>query len=72
MGILNDNEMSLTLTKDPESQNCTKHIDVMHHYMQDLLKKGELGIKWIPSSSMLADGLIKAFFARFFKKHGDK
>ena len=26
--MLDDNKMSLTLTRDPESQNCTKHIDV--------------------------------------------
>ena len=26
--MLNDNKTSLTLTRDPVSQNCTKHIDV--------------------------------------------
>ena len=31
--MLEDNETSLTLTKDPESHNCTKHIDVMHHHV---------------------------------------
>lgn len=31
--ILGDNETSLILTKNPENQNHTKHIDVMHHYV---------------------------------------
>ena len=28
MKMLNDNKISLTLTKDPVSQNSTKHIEV--------------------------------------------
>ena len=29
--MLGDNKMSLTLTRDPESQNHIKHINVMYH-----------------------------------------
>ena len=57
--MLGDNEISLTLTKDLESQNQTKCIDVMHHYIQRLVEDGELGIKWIPGVLMLTDGLWK-------------
>lgn len=31
--ILRDNKTSLTLTKDSKSQNYTKHIDVIYHYI---------------------------------------
>lgn len=41
--ILNgDNESSLSLTQNPKSQNQTKHIDVQHHYIQELIKEIEL------------------------------
>lgn len=38
MEMLGDNETSLTLTKNPESQNRTKHIDVMHHHVRGLVE----------------------------------
>lgn len=67
--MLGDNETSLTMTKDPESQNRTKHIDVMHHHVRGLVEDGELAIEWIASSAMLADELMKALPAVAFKRH---
>lgn len=67
--MLGDNETSCILTKDLKSKNCTKHIDVMHHYLQGLVEEEELGIKWISSLSMFANGLTKALSIRFFKKY---
>ena len=72
MEMLGDNEISLTLTKDPESQNRTKHIDVMHHYVRELVENGELAIEWISSSNMLADGLTKALPIGPFKRHREE
>lgn len=69
MRMLGDNETSLTLTKDPESQNWTKHINVMHHHVQGLVEDGELTIDWIASSAMLADGLTKALPVAAFRRH---
>lgn len=43
--MLGDNETSLTLAKDPESQNRSKHIDVMHHHIRGLVEEGELDRK---------------------------
>lgn len=40
-----DNEMSIALTKNAESQRHTKHIDVQHHYIRKLVDEGELTIK---------------------------
>lgn len=45
MEMLGDKKTSLTLTKDPESQNRTKHIDMMHHVVRGLVEEGKLGIK---------------------------
>ena len=43
--ILGDNEMSLTLTKDSKSQNCTKHINVIHYHIQELVENRKLAIE---------------------------
>ena len=67
--MLGNNKTSFTLIKDPENQHRIKHIDVMHLYVQDLVKKGELEIKWMRSLLMLAGGVTKAFYAGFFVKH---
>lgn len=64
-----DNEMSITLTKNAESQHCTKHIDVQHHYVREMVSEGELTIKWAPSAEMLADGFTKALPTETFRKH---
>ena len=67
--MFGNNKTSFTLTKDPKSQNWTKHINVMQHHVRKLVKDEELAIDWIESSAMLADGLTKAFSTALFKKH---
>lgn len=42
--MLRDNEISLTLTKDPKSQNQIKHINIIYYYIQRLVDDGELAI----------------------------
>lgn len=67
--LYGDNKMSINLTKNAESQHHTKHIDVQQHYVRELVNEGELTVKWIPSSEMLADGMTKALPTGAFRKH---
>lgn len=67
--ILGNNEKSLILTKNPKSQNQTKHIDIMYCYICKLIENSKLAIDWIEKSTMLSDSLIKAFFIALLKKH---
>ena len=43
--LFGDNEMSIALTKNAESQYQTKHINVQHHYIRELVNEEELTIK---------------------------
>lgn len=43
--MLRDNKTSFILIKNPESQNCTKHINVIYYYIQKLVDDRELGMK---------------------------
>lgn len=45
MNILENNKTSLTLTKDFESQNQTKYIDVIHYHIRELVEQKELLVK---------------------------
>ena len=69
MKMLDDNEMSFTLTRDPESQNRIKHIDVIHYQVCGLVEDGKILIKLISSTDILADGLTNALSTRPFKRH---
>ena len=68
MTLYGDNEMSIALTKNAESQHRTKHIDVQHHYIRELVNEGELTVKWIPGSEMLADGMTKGLPTETFNE----
>ena len=72
MKMLGDNETSLTLTRDLESQNRTKHIDVMHYHVYRLVEDGEILVEWMSSIDMLANSLTKALPAGSFKRHREE
>lgn len=64
-----NNEMSIALTKNMESQHYIKHIDVQHHYIRELISEGEFIVKWILGLEVLADKITKGLFTKIFKKH---
>ena len=43
--MLGDNETSFILTKELESQNCTKHIDIMNYHFYRWVKDEEFEIE---------------------------
>ena len=69
LSLKSDNKASLNLTKNPESQHRTKHLNVQHHYVREVVNDKELEIEWVPSTMMLADRMTKALTVDLFKKH---
>jgi len=43
--LLNDNELSLKLMHNVKQHSYTKHIDVQHHYIQNMINDEELIVK---------------------------
>lgn len=68
MKIFANNKMSLTLIRDLKSQNYIKYIDVIYYHIRTLVEDGEILIKQILSSDMLANGLTKALSTGLFKR----
>lgn len=64
-----DNKISLTLAKNPKSQNKMKHINMINNYLRELIKEDKLKWKLISNSIILANGLTKALLMIIFKKH---
>ena len=67
--LSSDNEMSITLTMNAESQWCTKHIDVQQHYIRDLIEKEDLIVIWMPGLEMLANRMTKVLPTEMFKRY---
>ena len=64
-----DNETSIILTKNAESQLRTKHINMQYHYIRELVADKKVVIRWICSASILANGFTKALGIDNFRCH---
>ena len=67
MQLFGDNTGSLDLVKNPCLHERSKHIDVAHHFVRDLQRRGRLQVTYIPSEDMIADGLTKPLPTRDFE-----
>jgi hypothetical protein len=57
--IYADNQGSLSLAKNPVYHARTKHIDVQHHYIRNLVEQGEIELNYVHTSENVADVLTK-------------
>ncbi|CAG7719483.1 unnamed protein product [Allacma fusca] len=57
--ILVDNQSAIRITKNPEMHGRTKHIDVRHHFIRDLVTNQEVKLEYVPTQDQLADCLTK-------------
>ncbi|HEY5813547.1 MAG TPA: reverse transcriptase domain-containing protein [Terrimicrobiaceae bacterium] len=57
--IFGDNQSALRLVANPEFHSKSKHIDVQHHYVRELLEDGTIGVEYVRTSEMAADCLTK-------------
>lgn len=57
--MFGDNQGAITLAKNPQLHNRSKHIDICYHFVRDLVEKGRLQIAYVPTTEMIADGMTK-------------
>lgn len=67
--LYDNNNMSITLTKNVESERYVKYIDMQHYYIYKLINEEKLTIKWMPGLKMLANRMTKTLLTETFKKH---
>jgi len=58
--ILSDNQAACSLSHSPAVSACSKHIDIQHHFIRDLVQNGSFSTTWIPTGDMPADIFTKA------------
>lgn len=57
--IMNDNRGAQFLATNHMFHARSKHIDLRHHFIREILHDGKLEIKYLPSEKMPADFLTK-------------
>jgi Reverse transcriptase (RNA-dependent DNA polymerase) len=55
-----DNQSSIEISLNPKEHQRTKHIDIRYHFIRDLLQKGTINMKYVPSEENIADIFTKA------------
>nr|GEV22946.1 copia protein [Tanacetum cinerariifolium] len=57
--IMCDNKCAIDLSKNPVQHSRTKHIEIRHHFLRDIVQKGHIPIEKVPSVNNIADILTK-------------
>ncbi|KAK2577584.1 hypothetical protein KPH14_000901, partial [Odynerus spinipes] len=58
--IYNDNLGAQKLTENNMYHRRTKHIDIRHHFVREVIENGQINIKYLCTERMVADVLTKA------------
>ena len=69
--ILSDNQAACSLSHSPAVSARSKHIDIRHHFIRDLVQNGSFSTTWIPTGDMPADIFTKALPFPIFSRHRD-
>lgn len=59
INVFEDNQSCIKMASTLETKR-TKHIDVRHHFIKDLVNKKEINLNYIPSNEQIADICTKA------------
>jgi len=59
VNIRGDNQGALALVKNPYLHERSKHINICHYFIRDLVDKARISVTYIPTEDMAADGLTK-------------
>ena len=57
--ILEDNQVSIAMARNPQFHGRAKHIDTKHHFVREQVSNGTIKLKYCPTHEMVADMLTK-------------
>ena len=57
--IFCDNTSSINISKNPVQHSRTKHIDIRHHFIRELVDDGIISLEFISTLNQKADILTK-------------
>ena len=60
MKLYMNNQEAISIIKNSKDHTRTKHIDVQHHYIRELMREGVIVSRYVRSRENVADILTKA------------
>jgi hypothetical protein len=67
-----DNLSAINISKNPIQHRRTKHIDIRHHFIRDLVEENIVTLEHVTTEEQIADIFTKALDAKQFEKLGGK
>ena len=64
--VYGDNQSAIALTANGVKGERTKHVDIKYHFVTETVERGDVTLKWIPTTEMQADIFTKALAAPIF------
>ena len=59
MTIFEDNQSTISMTKNPQDHDREKHINIKFHYIREMVTMNKTELKYCKSDKMMADMLTK-------------
>ena len=59
MVVFCDNTSAINISKNPIFHSRTKHIDIRHHFIRDLVEDKIVSLEYVPIESQIVDILTK-------------
>ena len=67
MTIFCDNTSAINISKNPVQHSRTKHIDIRHHFIRELVEDGVISLEFVPTNDQKADIFTKPLDALRFE-----
>ena len=68
--ILEDNQSSIAMARNPQFHGRAKHIDIKHHFVREQVSNGSIALQYCPTNDMLADILTKRLAQQQYSTSG--
>ena len=66
MTLFGDNLSAINISKNPIQHNRTKHIDICHHFIRELVEEKIVALEHVATELQMADIFTKALDANKF------
>ena len=70
--LFEDNQSCIKIANSPAINDRTKHIDIRHHFLKELIRLGVFNLTYLSITDMLADILTKPLDIASFTRLRDR
>ena len=67
--LLVDNQGAMFLASNPAQEGCTKHIEILEHYIRECVQKEKVKLFYIPTNEQRADIFTKNLTWQHFEEN---